>query len=346
MLTGTSTAKPKAPDSEVVSIRNGAASRHDLASNHHCAVKIAALVPCYNEESTIQTVIDDFRAVLPQAVIYVYDNNSTDRSAERAQHAGAVVRHERQQGKGNVVRRMFADVEADVYVIVDGDGTYDAASARSMITTLLEDNLDLINGARVTDMSAAYRWGHRFGNQLLTRVVAVVFGARISDMLSGYKVLSRRFVKSFPALAAGFEIETELAVHALQLRMPLAELPTRYGQRVGGSPSKLKTVRDGLSIMCAIFVLIKEERPLAFFSSTCAVPIALSLALIAPVAVTFLQTGLVPRLPTAVLAMGIMVLAFLNLTCGLVLDTVTRARVEMKRLHYLGLAAPGEAFRK
>jgi hypothetical protein len=345
MLTRTSTAKPRAPDSEVVTIRNGAASRRDLASNHRYRVKIAVLVPCYNEESTIQTVIEDFRVVLPKAIIYVYDNNSTDRSAERAEHAGAVVRHERQQGKGNVVRRMFADVEADVYVIVDGDATYDAASAPSMIRTLLEDNLDLINGARVTDTSEAYRWGHRFGNQLLTRVVALIFGARISDMLSGYKVLSRRFVKSFPAVATGFEIETELAVHALLLRMPLAELPTRYRQRVG-SPSKLRTVRDGLRIMWAIFVLFREERPLTFFLSACAVLVALSLALIAPVAVTFLQTGLVPRLPTAVLAMGIMVLAFLSLTCGLVLDTVTRARVEMKRLHYLGLAAPGEAFRK
>jgi hypothetical protein len=346
MLTRTSTAKPKAPDSEVVSIRNGEASRRDLASSHHYAGKIAVLVPCYNEESTIQTVIKDFEVALPQATIYVYDNNSTDRSAEFARHAGAVVRQERQQGKGNVVRRMFADVEADVYVIVDGDATYDAASAPSMIRTLLEDNLDLMNGARVTDISEAYRRGHRFGNQLLTRVVAVIFGARLSDLLSGYKVLSRRFVKSFPALAAGFEIETELAVHALQLRMPLAELPTRYGKRVEGSPSKLRTVRDGLRIVWAIFVLIKEERPLAFFSSTCAVLMALSLALIAPVVVTFLQTGLVSRLPTAVLAMGIMVLAFLSLTCGLVLDTVTRARVEMKRLHYLGLSAPGEAFRK
>jgi Glycosyl transferase family 2 len=346
MFIAGSAEKPKAPRSETSSVSGGELSRRDLNFGHLQAVRVAVLVPCYNEELTIQTVVADFRAALPEAAIYVYDNNSTDQSYGRACDAGAIVRREEQKGKGNVIRRMFADVEADVYLIVDGDATYDAASARPMIQMLLEGNLDLINGARVTDIKEAFRHGHRFGNEVLTRVVAAIFGARISDMLSGYKVLSRRFVKSFPALSAGFEIETELAVHALQLRMPLAELATRYGPRAEGATSKLRTVRDGLRIIWAIFVLIKEERPLAFFSVTSAALVALSLALTAPVAITFLETGLVPRLPTAVLGMGIMLLAFLSLTCGLVLDTVTRSRIEMKRLHYLSLAAPCTVFDK
>jgi hypothetical protein len=323
------------------SVRDPGTSGHDIPCGLCSAIKIAVLIPCYNEEPTIRTVIEDFRAVLPLAAVYVYDNNSSDRSVEQAKDTEAIVRHEPQQGKGNVVRRMFADVEADVYVMVDGDSTYDAMSAPLMVQTLLAGNLDLINAVRVTDDKEAYRRGHRLGNRVISLVVGAIFGARLSDMLSGYKVLSRRFVKSFPALAAGFEIETELAVHALQLRMPLTELPTRYQQRVEGSSSKLRTVPDGLKVLWTIFLLVKEERPLAFFSTTCAALIALSLGLAAPVIVTFVQTGLVGRLPTAVLAMGIMMLAFLSLTCGLVLDTVTRARVEMKRLHYLSFPAPG-----
>jgi hypothetical protein len=326
----------------MTSIRDPAPSGHHIPCRYSAALKLAVLVPCYDEEPTIKAVIEEFRAVLPQAEIYVYDNNSTDRSVELAKEAGAIVRREPQQGKGNVIRRMFADIEADVYVVVDGDATYDATSAPFMVETLVADNLDLINGMRVTDAKEAYRLGHRLGNRVMSLVVGAIFGARISDMLSGYKVLSRRFVKSFPALAAGFEIETELAVHALRLRMPLTEMPTRYQQRVEGSSSKLRTVRDGLKILWAIFLLVKEERPLAFFSATCAVLIALSLGLAAPVIVSFIETGMVGRLPTAVLATGIMLLAFLSLTCGLVLDTVTRARVEMKRLHYLSLPAPGE----
>jgi hypothetical protein len=243
------------------------------------------------------------------------------------------------QGKGNVVRRMFADVEAEVYVLVDGDGTYDARDARRLIRHLLEHRLDLVNGLRC---GVHVRPGHRLGNGIFNHLVGWIFGSRFVDMLSGYKVLSRRFVKSFPALASGFEIETELTVHALRLRMPVAELPIRYGVRAEGSVSKLRTWQDGIRILCVIFLLIKEERPLAFFAVAGALLVATSLALAAPLAVTFIETGLVPRVPTAVLAMGVMSLAFLCLACGLVLDTVTRGRIEMKRLHYLSLTAPGD----
>jgi hypothetical protein len=328
-----------------ISVQDHSRAAQDSASEDWAAgeLDVAVLIPCYNEEATIELVVEEFRAALPGAAIYVYDNNSTDQSVMRARRAGAIVRREPQQGKGNVVRRMFADLQADVYVVVDGDATYDAADAPSMVKALAEENLDLVNGMRISKQQEAYRPGHRLGNLVLTSVVKAIFGARFSDMLSGYKVFSRRFVKSFPALASGFEIETELTVHALQLRMPVAEVPTRYGARVEGSPSKLRTVRDGFRILWTIFLLIKEERPLAFFATTGAALIALSLGLAEPVVVTFIKTGLVPRLPTAVLAMGVMVLAFLSLACGLVLDTVTRARVEIKRLHYLSLPAPGRA---
>ena len=302
------------------------------------AVDVAILIPCFNEERAISGVVRAFREALPHARIYLYDNNSEDRTIAFGRGAGAIVRHEQMQGKGNVVRRMFADVEADVYVLVDGDGTYDASDAPRLISHLLEHHVDLVNGLR-TGVHA--RRGHQLGNEIFNLIVGWLFGSRFTDMLSGYKVLSRRFVKSFPALATGFEIETELTVHALQLRMPVAELPTRYGLRVDGSASKLRTVRDGFKILWAIITLIKRERPLAFFAAWCVALIALSLGMAAPLAVTFIETGLVPRLPTAVLAMGLAVLAFLSLACGLVLDTVTRGRIEMKRLHYLTLSAPG-----
>jgi len=302
-------------------------------------IEVAVLIPCYNEEVAIGRVIDDFRSVLPTARIYLYDNNSRDRTAAVGQAAGAIVRHERMQGKGNVVRRMFADVEADVYVLVDGDGTYEASDAPYLIQYLLEHHLDLVNGLRT---GIHVRRGHRLGNEIFNHIVGWIFGSRFGDMLSGYKTFSRRFVKSFPALTSGFEIETELTVHALRLKMPVAELPTSYRRRVEGSPSKLRTVRDGVKIMWAIFLLIKQERPLAFFATVCAFLVLLSLALAAPLAVTFIKTGLVFRLPTAVLATGMMGLAFLSLACGLILDTVTRGRIEMKRLHYLSLPPPCE----
>ena len=296
---------------------------------------IAVLVPCYNEEVTISTVVADFRRALPDATIYVYDNNSTDRTSEMARAAGAVVRSEVLQGKGNVVRRMFADIEAEVYLLVDGDATYDAASAPAMIQRLVDNRLDMVNGARVTEVRAAYRPGHRFGNRLLTGLVAWTFGNGLTDMLSGYRVFSRRYVKSFPSLAVGFEIETELTIHALHLRMPIAEIATPYRERPSGSTSKLSTYRDGLRILWKILVFIKEERPMAFFGLIGLGFCLLAVVLMVPILREFLATGLVPRLPTAVLSMGLMTIGFISFACGLILDTVSRGRSEMKRMRYL-----------
>ena len=300
---------------------------------------IAVLIPCYNEEAAIPKVVADFRRILPDATIYVYDNNSRDRTAEMARAAGAAVRTETLQGKGNVVRRMFADIEADIYILVDGDDTYDAASAPSMIKALYDGPLDMVNGARVTNIEKAYRPGHRFGNWLLTSMVAWIFGNRFHDMLSGYRIMSRRYVKSFPALSAGFETETELTVHALELRMPIAEMPTPYKDRPAGSMSKLSTFRDGFRILWTIIVLVKEERPMQFFSLLATLLAVVSVALAVPIFIEYAKTGLVPRFPTAILAMGLMILGFLSITCGLVLDTVTRGRREMKRMRYLNIPA-------
>ena len=299
---------------------------------------IAVLVPCCNEQQTIGDVIAGFRFHLPGCVVFVYDNASTDETAARARQAGAIVRAEPLPGKGNVVRRMFADVEADVYILVDGDDTYDAASAPMLVQRLLSESLDLVSAARLEDEQHAYRRGHRFGNRLLTRTVAQLFGKRFSDMLTGYRVMSRRFVKSFPALSSGFEIETELTVHALQLRVPTVEIETPYRGRPPGSVSKLRTLPDGARILKTIAALVKEERPLAFFAILSGIFAGLSLALGIPVVIEFLRTGLVPRLPTAVLSMGLMVVAFLSLTCGLILQTVTRGRLEFKRLQYLSIS--------
>jgi glycosyltransferase involved in cell wall biosynthesis len=301
---------------------------------------IAVLVPCYNEEAAIPKVIAEFKRVLPQAKIYVYDNNSRDRTVEVAKAAGAIVRSEPLQGKGNVVRRMFADIDADIYVLVDGDATYDADSAPKMIASLRNGPLDMVNGARVTDIEKAYRPGHRFGNWVLTRMVAWIFGNRITDMLSGYRVMSRRYVKSFPALSSGFETETELTVHALELRMPMAEMATPYKDRPEGSVSKLSTFRDGFRILWTIVVLVKEERPMPFFSLLALFFAVVAGILMTPIVIEFLHSGLVPRLPTAVLAMGLVIVSFLSLSCGLILDTVTRGRREMKRMRYLNIPAP------
>jgi glycosyltransferase involved in cell wall biosynthesis len=320
-----------------------AASDEEAGTTLHASLaqpRIAVLIPCYNEALAIGQVVSDFMAALPGATIYVYDNNSTDQTREVARAAGAVVRVEVHQGKGNVVRRMFADIEAEVYVLVDGDGTYDAASATRMVELLLTESLDLVNGARIPVTQLAFRPGHVFGNRLLTGSVAAIFGSRIRDMLSGYRVFSRRFVKSFPALASGFETETELTVHALELRLPMAEVQTPYRDRPTGSTSKLRTFRDGFRILRTIVLLVKEERPLQFFTLTAIVLVALGLALGIPVVSEFLRTGLVPRLPTAVLATGSMIMAFISFVTGLILDTVTLARREIKRLHYLGLQGP------
>lgn len=301
--------------------------------------EVAILIPCYNEQETIAAVVSDFKKHVPHATVFVYDNSSTDLTIERARGAGAVVRSEPLRGKGCVVRRMFADIHADVYVLVDGDATYDAGSAPQLIDALVTDSLDLVSAVRVDSSEHAYRSGHRFGNWMLTHLVARLFGKRFSDMLSGYRVMSRRFVKSFPALSAGFEIETELTIHALQMRVPIGEVTTPYGERPAGSASKLHTIKDGMRIMSMILYLLKEERPLTFFGAVSVVLALLSLAVGIPVVIEFLRTGLVPRLPTAVLATGLMLLASLSLLCGLILHTVTRGRVEMKRLFYLSMPA-------
>lgn len=310
------------------------------------APNIAVLVPCYNEEVAIPHVVAAFRAALPEAVVYVYDNNSSDRTRDVAAAAGAVVRTETLQGKGNVIRRMFGDIEADAYVLVDGDDTYDADSAPRMLRLLFDERLDMVTGTRVTEAIAAYRPGHRLGNQVLTGAVRLVFGKRITDMLSGYRVFSRRFVKTFPALATGFETETEFTVHALELRLPVGEVQTAYRERPVGSTSKLNTWRDGFRILRTIFALVKRERPFPFFGSIALALLLLGLGLSVPVFVEYAETGLVPRFPTALLSTGLVLLSFLSLACGLILDTVTRGRQEAKRMAYLaqrpigGAAAP------
>ncbi|MCR0985647.1 glycosyltransferase [Roseomonas populi] len=303
--------------------------------------EIAVLIPCHNEEVAIGGVVAGFREALPGATIYVYDNNSTDNTRQAAAAAGAVVRGESLQGKGNVVRRMFADVEAEVYLLVDGDGTYDPLVAPAMVKLLLEDCLDMVTGVRVTDAQAAYRPGHRLGNQVLTGVVRQVFGNRVTDMLSGYRCFSRRFIKSFPALAQGFETETEFTVHALELRMPVAELRTAYSERPAGSTSKLRTYHDGFRILRMILALVQRERPRLFFGVVAALLALVSAILFVPVLETYVETGLVPRLPTFVASTLAIILSFLSLVCGLILDTVTRGRIEAKRIAYLAFPAPG-----
>jgi hypothetical protein len=305
--------------------------------------RIAVLIPCYNEAAAIARVIAEFQSVLPEATTYVYDNNSTDGTIAIARAAGAVVRREAHQGKGHVVRRMFADVDADIYLLVDGDSTYDAASARAMIARLIEDRLDMVVGSRVDSAGTAYRTGHPAGNRILTAFVALVFGRAFTDMLSGYRVFTRRFVKSFPVLSGGFEIETELTIHALELGLPVAELATPYRARPQGSASKLNTWRDGLRIVWTIARLYKSERPLHFFATIASVLAATAIVLALPIFATYLREGIVPRLPTAVLSTGMMLLAFLSLTCGFVLSTVTRGRREMKVLAYLRQVGPDDA---
>jgi len=301
------------------------------------AFRIAVLIPCRNEEVAIGNVISGFARALPSARIYVYDNNSTDRTVAIARAAGAIVVAERLQGKGHVVRRMFSDIDADIYVLVDGDDTYDAASAPEMIDLLLAEGADMVTGTRVTNIAAAYRRGHRMGNVTLTGIVRFVFGSRITDMLSGYRIFSRRFVKTFPALSSGFETETELTIHALELRMPLAEIETPYRDRAEGSTSKLSTYKDGSRILLTIVTLIKEERPLQFFTIISVAVFLAAMILGIPLIIEFEHTHLVPRLPTAILSAALVMLSFLSLVCGLVLDSLSRARKEAKRLAYLSI---------
>lgn len=299
--------------------------------------RIAVLVPCYNEELTVAAVVRGFRSALPSARIYVYDNNSTDGTIAHAQEAGAIVRLERRQGKGHVVRRMFADIEADVYILVDGDDTYEAAVAPTVVEQVVQSGLDFVNVARVSTAVAAYRPGHRLGNLVLTQIVRTIFGRECSDMLSGYKGLSRRFVKSFPAMSSGFETETELTVHALELRMPMGELTAHYKERPTGSTSKLRSYRDGWRILMLISRLVRDERPLQFFGLFGLLTVLSGIILGLPIVGTFFETGLVPRLPTAVLSVGLVVLGWLSIFAGVILDLMTKTRHELKRLAYLSV---------
>jgi glycosyltransferase involved in cell wall biosynthesis len=304
--------------------------------------RIAVLLPCYNEEAAIGATVSGFRAALPSATVYVYDNNSRDGTREVAAKAGAVVRSERQQGKGNVVRRMFADIDADIYVMADGDLTYDPQSAPIMVDILLAEQLDMVVGTRRHDAKHAYRGGHVFGNRLFTGLLSGLFGRSFTDIFSGYRVFSRRFVKSFPVLSSGFEIETEMSVHALELRMPVGEVETPYAARPEGSESKLSTFSDGSRILKTIVTLYRIERPVLFYGSLGALLLAAAIVLAIPLVITYVHTGLVPRFPTAILVTGMTVIAVLCFFSGLILDTVTRGRREVRRLAYLSLAAPGE----
>jgi glycosyltransferase involved in cell wall biosynthesis len=305
-------------------------------------LRIAVLLPCYNEEAAIGQTVAAFRTALPGATIYVYDNNSRDRTREVASAAGAIVRDEKMQGKGHVVRRMFADVEADVYLMADGDATYDASAAPELVRRLVEERLDMVVGARKSEVEEAYRRGHRLGNRLFTGLLSALFGRTFSDIFSGYRVFSRRFVKSFPALSRGFETETEISVHALELAMPVAEIVTAYGARPEGSHSKLSTYRDGWRIARTILHLFRIERPVLFYGGFAAFLAALALVLAVPLVITYVETGLVPRFPTAILVTGLMVVAFISFAVGLILDTVVRGRREVRRLAYLSFPAVGE----
>lgn len=306
-----------------------------LRSVDVASLRVAVLLPCRNEEAAISKCVGEFRLALPTARVVVFDNGSTDGTVREAAAAGAEVHHEPRQGKGNVVRRMFADIEADVYVLADGDATYDAAAAPRMIELLASQNLDMVVGCRTEVDKAAYRRGHRFGNKLLTALLARMFGRQFTDILSGYRVLSRRFVKSFPMLSRGFEIETEMAVHALEIRAAVDEVLTDYRARPTGSTSKLNTIEDGVRIVRNMITLFRQERPLQFYGAMSAVLAAVAIALSIPLFITYVETGLVPRLPTAILSSALVVLACLGVVCGLILDTVTRGRQEAKRLSYL-----------
>jgi len=302
--------------------------------------RIAVLLPCYNEEAAIAATVAGFRSALPDATVYVYDNNSRDGTRQAAAQAGAVVRTESQQGKGHVVRRMFADIDADIYVMADGDLTYDPKAAPAMVDLLVADQLDMVVGTRRHEEKDAYRGGHVLGNKLFTGLLAGLFGRSFSDIFSGYRIFSRRFVKSFPVLSSGFEIETEMSVHALELRMPVSEFDTVYAARPEGSESKLSTWSDGWRILKTIVTLYRIERPVLFYGSIGALLVALAVVLSIPLVVTYLNTGLVPRFPTAILVTGMIIVAVLCFSAGLILDTVTRGRREVRRLAYLSLEAP------
>ena len=303
------------------------------------SLDVAVLIPCYNEEATITKVINDFRLAIPSALIYVYDNSSTDKTAEIATKAGAIVRTEPSKGKGNVIRRMFADIESDIYIMVDGDDTYEASKSQKMVTQLVQKDLDMIVGIRkAIEVKKSYRRGHVFGNWLLTQTVAFLFGKGFNDMLSGYRVMSRRFVKSFPIISKGFEIETEMTIHTLQIGIPYGEVETAYNERPMNSESKLSTFHDGFRIIKMIFFLFKEEKPFQFFGLIAILLLLVSIILLIPIFSTYISTGFVPRLPTAILAMGLITMAFFSLSFGVILDSLSRLRMESKKIHYLSLS--------
>jgi glycosyltransferase involved in cell wall biosynthesis len=301
---------------------------------------IAVLVPCHNEAASVATVVHDFQAALPQATVYVYDNRSTDDTAMLARAAGAVVRTEREPGKGNVVRRMFADVEADIYVLVDGDATYEAAAVPGMVARLVGESLDMVVGNRVADATRAYPRGHVLGNRFFNALHRALFGSAFTDVFSGYRVLSRRMVKSFPTMAPAFEIEAELTLHALDIRAPWAEVPTTYRERHEGSSSKLRTFRDGTRILFRSLLLYKEMHPARFFGAFFALFALLGVLLAVPVVEEFARTGQVPRFPTAILAASLELLAAICLVAGVILDSIARRHREVKRLNYLRFGAP------
>lgn len=312
-----------------------AATPSEPATRSFGALKIAVVLPCYNEGLAIRAVVKKFQQVLPSAQVYVYDNRSSDNTASEARAAGALVRHEPWPGKGNVVRRMFADLDADIYLMADGDGTYDAERAPAMIARLIDEQLDMVVGTRENVYENAHRAGHGFGNRLFNGLYRRLFGRLFTDIFSGYRVFSRRFVKTFPAVSAGFEIETEMSVHASQLRMPIVEMPTAYGKRQEGSASKLNTIRDGIRILLTFMLLLKEVRPAQFYGSIAFGFMFVSIVLGIPLFETYAETGTVPRFPTAILATGLMLLAGISFMCGLILDSVARGRLEQKRIHYL-----------
>src|ERR1700759_1572031 len=311
--------RPEKPRGDLAGMAQALAefARSEFPQAQAAEPRVAVLVPCFNEEAAVAAVVSDFNKALPNAKVYVYDKNSSDRTVAVARDAGATVRSERRQGKGHVVRRMFADIDADIYVLVDGDATYDAASIPKMIDMLVSEHLDMVVGLRVDQTQAAWRPGHRTGNWLLTNFLASVFGKAFKDILSGYRVFSRRFVKSFPVLSDGFEIETELSVHALELALPTAEIETPYFERPEGSVSKLNTWRDGFRILSTILKLYRSEKPLSFFSGIGVFLPSAAIVLAMPVFITYFEQGIVPRLPTAVLSMGLIVLAMLSVSCGL-----------------------------
>ena len=307
--------------------------------NYFDKLKIAILIPCYNEEAAIKKVVNDFQLAIPSALVYVYDNASTDKTVEIATKAGAIVRTEPNKGKGNVMRRMFSDIESDVYIIVDGDDTYEASIAPKMIEQLVQEELDMVVGIRRSlEVKKSYRRGHVFGNWLLTRAVAFLFGKGFNDMLSGYRVMSRRFVKSFPIISKGFEIETEMTIHTLQIGIPYGEVETAYNERPMNSESKLSTFHDGFRIIKMIFFLFKEEKPFQFFGLIAILLLLVSIILLIPIFSTYISTGFVPRLPTAILAMGLITMAFFSLSFGVILDSLSRLRMESKKIHYLSLS--------